>query len=92
MARTSPLVRLSTTMRWYWRRLRDLSTVRIGVDEGAALRDGPREQECLHWAGGGLELHGWFLPPPEPDRPRRSHQGEPMAHQIERSSRCCRGR
>jgi hypothetical protein len=32
----------------------------VVVRERAALLDGPREQEFLHWARDGLELHGCF--------------------------------
>jgi hypothetical protein len=73
MTRTPPLARWSTAMRRAWGRLRDFRTVRIGVHEGAAVRNGPREQEFLHWTGDGPELHGWFLPPPRRYRPRRPH-------------------
>jgi hypothetical protein len=92
MARTSPLVRWSTSMGRLWDSLRDFRTVRVVVRERAALLDGPREQEFLHWADDGIELHGRFLPLPERDRPRRPHLGEPMAHQIGRSVPPRRGR
>jgi hypothetical protein len=92
MARTSPLARCSTSMRRAWDSLRDFRTVRVVVRERAALLDGPREQEFLHWAGDGLELHGCFLPLPERHRPSRPNLGEPMAQQIGRSARPRRGR
>ena len=92
MARTSPLARCSTSMRRAWDSLRDFRTVRVVVRERAALLDGPREQDFLHWARDGLELHGCFLPLPERHRPRRPNLGEPMAQQIGRSARPRRGR
>ena len=87
MTETWPLARWNTTMRRAWARLRDFRTVQVVVRERATLRPGPGERELLHWAGAGLELHGWFLPSPERDRPGRPHLGEPMAQQIGRSAR-----
>jgi hypothetical protein len=92
MTGTSPLARWRTTVRRAWDSLRDFRTVRVVVREQAALLEGPREQEFLHWARDGLELHGSFLPLPERYRPPRPHPGEPMAQQIERSTRPRRGR
>jgi hypothetical protein len=68
-------------MRRAWDSLRDFRTVRGVVRERAALLDGPREQEFLHWAVDGARAARVFLPLPERDRPRRPHLGEPMARQ-----------
>ena len=47
-----------------WRGLRGFLCVQVELHERAALLDRPWEEEFLHWAGDGRELHGQLVPPP----------------------------
>ena len=47
-----------------WRGLRGFLSVQVELHERAALLDRPWEEELLHWAGDGRELHGRLVPPP----------------------------
>ncbi len=53
----------TTTLR-AWRGLREFLAVQVELHERAALLDRPWEEDFLHWAGGGRELHGRLVPPP----------------------------
>ena len=56
------MVRWRTTLR-AWRALREFLAMQVELHERAALRDRPWEEEFLHWAGDGRELHGRLMPP-----------------------------
>jgi hypothetical protein len=58
------MVRWRTTTLRAWRGLREFLAVQVELHERAALLDRPWEEEFLHWAGGGRELHGRLVPPP----------------------------
>ena len=47
-----------------WRGIREFLAVQVELHERAALLDRPWEEEFLHWADDGRELHGWRVPPP----------------------------
>jgi hypothetical protein len=63
MSRTPALARCSETTRRTWRALRGFLAAQVELHERAALSNRPWEEEFLHWAGDGSELHGWFVPP-----------------------------
>lgn len=44
--------------------MREFLAVQVELRERAALLDRPWEEEFLHWAGEGRELHGRLVPPP----------------------------
>jgi hypothetical protein len=52
-----------TTTLGAWRGLREFLAVQVELHERAALLDRPWEEEFLHWAADGRELHGWLVPP-----------------------------
>jgi hypothetical protein len=58
------MVRWRTTTLRAWRGLREFLAVQVELHERAALLNRPWEEEFLHWAGDGRELHGRLLPPP----------------------------
>ncbi|HYX93686.1 MAG TPA: hypothetical protein VE823_01360 [Geodermatophilus sp.] len=58
------MVRWRTTTLRAWRGLREFLAVQVELHERAALLYRPWEEDLLHWAGGGQELHGRLLPPP----------------------------
>jgi hypothetical protein len=57
------MVRWRTTTLRAWRGLREFLAVQVELHERAALLDRPWEEEFLHWAGDGRELHGRLVPP-----------------------------
>ena len=57
------MVRWRTTTLRAWRALREFLAVQVELHERAALLDRPWEEELLHWAGEGRELHGRLVPP-----------------------------
>jgi hypothetical protein len=58
------MVRWRTTTLRAWRGLREFLAVQVELHERAALLDRPWEEDLLHWAGDGHELHGRLVPPP----------------------------
>ena len=58
------MVRWRTTTLRLWRGFREFLAVQVELHERAALLDRPWEEELLHWAGDGRELHGRLVPPP----------------------------
>ena len=58
------MVRWRTTTLRAWRGLREFLAVQVELHERAALLDRPWEEDLLHWAGDGRELHGRLAPPP----------------------------
>ena len=58
------MVRWRTTTLRAWRGFREFLAVQVELHERAALLYRPWEEDLLHWAGGGQELHGRLLPPP----------------------------
>ena len=62
------MVRWRTTTLRAWRALREFLAVQVELHERAALLDRPWEEEFLHWAGDGRELHGRLVPPPRRGR------------------------
>ncbi len=55
--------RWRTTTLWARRGLREFLAVQVELHERAALLDRPWEEDFLHWAGDGRELHGRLRPP-----------------------------
>lgn len=58
------MVRWRTTTLRAWQGLREFLAVQVELHERVALLNRPWEEEFLHWAGDGRELHGRFVPPP----------------------------
>jgi hypothetical protein len=62
------MVRWRTTTLRAWRALREFLAVQVELHERAALLYRPWEEDFLHWAGDGRELHGRLVPPPRRGR------------------------
>ena len=56
------MVRWRTTTRTR-RGLREFLAAQVELYERAALLDRPWEEEFLHWAGDGRQVHGRIVPP-----------------------------
>jgi hypothetical protein len=58
------MTRWRTTTLRAWHGVREFLAVQVELRERAALLDRPWEEEFLHWADEGRELHGRLVPPP----------------------------
>jgi len=60
MFHTSPMIRWSRSA---WHALREFIAVQLELHERMALLNRPWEEDFLHWAGEGDQLHGHLVPP-----------------------------